>query len=154
METGIPVVKILIKYNSNSLGTNDEEEKKPINIELTDQKQILIMMKMLLTLNDQVYKKKTKKILRWLTSVRACKRKLMRKFLQKSSWMIVVSYLMKRKIKKVFLEVISNTIYIYTHTHFFNEVANDLDFVKLTGGIDNVQIRYNIVYFLLNVFIF
>ena len=40
--------------NSNRLEENDEEEKEPINIELTDQKQILIMMKMLLTLNDQI----------------------------------------------------------------------------------------------------
>ena len=49
------------------------------------------MMKMLLTLND----------------------KLMRKFFQKSNWMIVVSYLMKRKIKNIFLEVISNTKFFY-----------------------------------------
>ena len=51
---GGPVAKILIKYYSNNLGANDGEKKEPINIELTDQKQILIMMKMLLTLNDQV----------------------------------------------------------------------------------------------------
>ena len=52
--TGWPVAEILIKYNNNNLEENDEEEKEPINIELTDQKQILIMMKMLLTLNDQI----------------------------------------------------------------------------------------------------
>ena len=46
--------EILIKYNNNNLEENDEEEKEPINIELTDQKQILIIMKMLLTLNDQI----------------------------------------------------------------------------------------------------
>ena len=54
MSTGRPVAKTLIKYNNNNFEENDEEEKKPINIELTDQKQILIMIKMLLTLNDQV----------------------------------------------------------------------------------------------------
>ena len=54
MATGKPVTKILIKYNNNNLEENDEEEKEPINIELTDQKQFLIMMKMLLTLNDQI----------------------------------------------------------------------------------------------------
>ena len=32
------VAEILIKYNSNNLEENDEEEKEPINIELTDQK--------------------------------------------------------------------------------------------------------------------
>ena len=36
--TGWPVGEILIKYNNNNLEENDEEENKPINIELTDQK--------------------------------------------------------------------------------------------------------------------
>ena len=53
LTTGRPVSKTLIEY-SNSLEKNEEEEKKPINIELTDQNEILIMMKMLLNLNDQV----------------------------------------------------------------------------------------------------
>ena len=104
LATGRPVAKALIKYNSNNLEENDEEEKEPINIELTDQKQVLIMMKMLLTLNDQMYKKKTKKILLWLTSVRTCKSKLMSKFFQKINWMIVISYLIKRKAKKIFIK--------------------------------------------------
>ena len=47
----------------------DEVEKKPIDIELTEQKANPEMMQMLLTLNDQVYKKKTEKILLWLTSL-------------------------------------------------------------------------------------
>ena len=53
MATDLPIAKTLIKYNSNNLEENDEEEKEPINIELTEQKkQILIMMKMLLTLSN------------------------------------------------------------------------------------------------------
>ena len=36
--TGRPVAKTLVKYNSNNLEENDEEEREPINIELTDQK--------------------------------------------------------------------------------------------------------------------
>ena len=36
--TGRPVAEILIKYNNNNLEENDEEEKEPINIELTDKK--------------------------------------------------------------------------------------------------------------------
>ena len=52
LTTGLPIAKTLIKYNSNNLEENDEEEKEPINIELTEQKQILIMMKMLLTLSN------------------------------------------------------------------------------------------------------
>ena len=79
---------------------------------------------------------KTRKILLWLTSVRACKSKLMKKIIYKSNWMIVVSFLMKRKIKKIFLEVISNTKIFYIK--IFNEVANDQDFAKLTGGLNNV----------------
>ena len=56
LATGRPVAEILIKYNNNNLEENDEEEKEPINIEFTEQKQILIMMKILLILNDQMKK--------------------------------------------------------------------------------------------------
>ena len=38
MATGLPVAKTLIKYNSNNLEENDEKEREPINIELTDKK--------------------------------------------------------------------------------------------------------------------
>ena len=54
MATGLPVAKTLIKYNSNNLEENDEEENESINIELSEEKQDLIMMKMLLTLDDQM----------------------------------------------------------------------------------------------------
>ena len=47
------------------------------------------------------------------TSMRAYKSKLMREIFQKSHWMIAVSYLMKRKIKNIFLEVISNIKIFY-----------------------------------------
>ena len=57
MATGRPVAKALIKYNNN-LEENEEEDKEPINIEPTEQKQILIMMKMLLTLDVKIFKKK------------------------------------------------------------------------------------------------
>ena len=63
MATGLLVDKTLIKYNSNSLEENDKEEKEPIDMELTKQKDRPKIMKMLLTLDDQVYKKKTRKIL-------------------------------------------------------------------------------------------
>ena len=38
MATGLSVDKSLIKYNNNNLKENDEKEKKPINIELNEQK--------------------------------------------------------------------------------------------------------------------
>ena len=63
METGLPVWQNFIKYNSNYSEENDEEEKKTIDIEFTNQKAGPEVMKMLLTLNDQVYMKKTRKIL-------------------------------------------------------------------------------------------
>ena len=100
-------------------------------LSLLNKKQILIMMKMLLNLYDQMKKKKTRKILFWLTSTEACKSKQMRKLFQKCNSMISVLYLMKRKIKNIFLEVISNTK-IFS-INFFNENANDQDFAKLTG---------------------
>ena len=37
LATVLPVVKTLIKYNSNRLEKNDEDEKEPIDIELTEQ---------------------------------------------------------------------------------------------------------------------
>ena len=46
--------------------------------------------------------------------------------------MIKVSYIMKRKIKKIFFEVISNSKIF--NINFFNEMVNDQDFAKLTGG--------------------
>ena len=64
LATGRPVAKTLIKYNSNSLEENDEEEKDQINIELTSKKTDPEMMKILLT-DDRIYKKKTRKILLW-----------------------------------------------------------------------------------------
>ena len=38
LAAGLPVAKTLIKYNSNSLEENDEEEKEPINIEFNEEK--------------------------------------------------------------------------------------------------------------------
>ena len=60
--------------------------------------------------------------------------------------MIAVSYIMKRKIKKIFFEVISNSK-IFNIIFFFNEIVNDQDFPKLTGGLDKggtgqCRIRY------------
>ena len=37
MATSFPVAKTLIKYNCNYLKENEEEEKEPIGIELTEQ---------------------------------------------------------------------------------------------------------------------
>ena len=48
MATDFPVAKAWIKYNSNSLDENDEEEKEPIDIELTEQINRPDIMKMLL----------------------------------------------------------------------------------------------------------
>ena len=70
MATGLPVAKTLIKYNSNSLEKNYEEEKELINIEFTEQKANPEIMVKLSTLDDRMYKKKMRKILLWLTSLK------------------------------------------------------------------------------------
>ena len=49
--------------------------------------------------------------------------------------MIAVSYLMKRKTKKIFVEVISNIKISYIKFWLF-DFSNDQDFAKLTGGLD------------------
>ena len=85
MEKGKQAVKTSIEYNSNNPEENNDEEKEPINIEFSEQNADPEMIKMLLTLNDQMLKKKKRKILLWLTSLRACKSKLMRNFFQKSN---------------------------------------------------------------------
>ena len=71
LTTGLPVAKTLIKYNSNNL--QKTMEKEPIDLEFSEQKDRPEMMKMLFTFDDQVYKKKTEKILLWLTSLKITK---------------------------------------------------------------------------------
>ena len=62
------------------IGGKEDKEKEPINIEFGEQKQILIIMKLLLTWNDRICKKK--KLLK-LTSLKAYKCKLMKKIPKK-----------------------------------------------------------------------
>ena len=58
--------------------------------------------------------------------------------------MISVSYIMKRKFKKIFFEVISNSKIF--NINFFNERVIDQDFAKLTGGTGQRRIRYFYLY--------
>ena len=51
--------------------------------------------------------------------------------------MIAILYLMIRKIKKIFFEVISNSKIF--NINFFNKIVNKQDCPKLTGGLDNVE---------------
>ena len=84
MTTGLPVAKNLIKYNSNSLTENDEEEKVPIDIEFALQKADPEMMKMLLTLDDQVHKMKKRDDITLVNFIENYKSKLIRKDLKNS----------------------------------------------------------------------
>ena len=79
LATGLPVAKTLIKNNNNCLEENDEEEKEPIDIEFIKQNADPEMMKMLSTLNDQEFKKKMRKTLLWLTSLK----------ITKASWWVI-----------------------------------------------------------------
>ena len=83
MTTGRPVAKTIIKYNSNSKDENDEEEKGPIDIKFTEQKDDSEIMKILLTLDYRMYKKKTRKILLWLTSFKSKKKTVEENFSKK-----------------------------------------------------------------------
>ena len=60
--------------------------------------------------------------------------------------MITVLHLMKRKIKKIFFDVISNSKNF--NIIFFNEIVNDQDFAKLTGDwtTSNTVIKSEIVW--------
>ena len=73
MTDGLLVVKNSIKYNCNNLEENEDDKKESINIKITEQKTDPEMTKMLLTLDDQVYKNKTRKILLWLTTLKITK---------------------------------------------------------------------------------
>ena len=72
MITGLKVANALI-HNISNCWEENEEEKELIDFELTEQKDGPEMMKMLLTLDYQVYKKKSRKIL--LTSLKTIKAK-------------------------------------------------------------------------------
>ena len=71
------------------------------------------------------------------------KSKLMRNFFQKSNFMIAVSYIMKRKIKKIFFEVISNSKIF--NIIFSTKLSTTKIFPNLQGtrqrggGLDNVE---------------
>ena len=52
--------------------------------------------------------------------------------------MIMVKYLMNRKFKKIYFEIISNTR-IFLNKSLVNEVTNNQDFDKLTRWLDNVE---------------
>ena len=73
LDTGFLVETKIKRINSRNLEEKEDEEKEPIDIVFTEQKQILIMIKILLTLNDRMYTKKTRKILLWLTSLKITK---------------------------------------------------------------------------------
>ena len=76
------------------------------------------------------------------------KSKLMRNFFQKSNKMIAVSYIVKRKIKKIFFEVISNSkilniIFFQRNCQrprFFQTYRGGLD---KGGGLDSVEYGNN-----------
>ena len=72
------------------------------------------------------------------------KSKLMRNFFQKSNKMIAVSYIVKRKIKKIFFEVISNSkilniIFFSTKLSTTKIFPNLQGGTRQRGGLDSVE---------------
>ena len=81
--------KILIEYNSNNLEENNEEKKESIDIELTEQKVDLEMMKMILILRWSDAQEVEEEDIALANIIENYKSKLMIKIFRKSNWMIV-----------------------------------------------------------------
>ena len=80
MATDLPVARTLIKYNKN-LEKNDEEEKEPINIQLTEQKTDPYNdEKNILTLNDQMEKEEDEEDIALANFIESLQCKLIMKF--------------------------------------------------------------------------
>ena len=128
------------------LGGNDDNEEEPINLEFSEQNADPEMMKMIFTLDERMDKNKTRKILLWLTSLKITKASWWEIFLKVAWWLFdkKVSYLVKRKFKKIFLEVISNTK-IFNIKFCPIKLPTTKIFTNLHGeGLDNVE--YGIQY--------
>ena len=65
------------------------KKKEQIDIELTEQKAGFEMMKMLLTLDEKVYKKKTRKYIVLADFIESLQKQADEEYFQKSNWMIV-----------------------------------------------------------------
>ena len=86
MATDLPVAKALIKYNSNRLGVNEEEEKEPINIEPTEQKTEPYNDENAIDFRLSGVQYEDEKDITLANLIENYKSKLMRKIFQKSNW--------------------------------------------------------------------
>ena len=113
---------------------NDGEEKKPINIELTDQKTDPYNDENSIESKWSDLTEEDEEDIALANFIESLKKKQTdeKLFFQKSNYMIAVSYIMKIKLRNFFFEVISNSKSF--NIIFFNEMVNDQDFPKLTGG--------------------
>ena len=93
--------KNLIENKCKNLEKMMKKRKKQLILSLLSKKLILKMMKMLLNLSDQVYKKKAIKILLWLTLLRVSKSKLMRKIKKKTGGLFYDYGIVLREEKKI-----------------------------------------------------
>ena len=101
--TGLPVAEILIKYNNNNLEENDEVENEPINIELTDKKTNPYKDENSIGFKWSDLTEEVEEDIALANFIESLKIKQTDEkffFFQKSNYMIAVSYIMKRKIKK------------------------------------------------------
>ena len=110
MATGLRVFKTLIKYNNNS-EENDEKEKEPINIELAEQKSSSWNDENAICFKWSDVKEENEEDIALANFNESLQKQTDEIFfLKNSNWMMTaVSYMIKRKIKKIFLEVISNS---------------------------------------------
>ena len=110
LETGLPIAKTLIKYISNSLEEMKKKRKNQLILSLLNKKIVLKLWKCY-WLRWSGAQEEDDEDIAMANFIENYKSKLMRKIFKKwlnDCLMIAVSYQVERKIKKIFLEVISN----------------------------------------------
>ena len=105
MATGRPVAKTLIKYKNNNLEEIMKKRRNQLILSLLNKKKDPYNDENDIDFNWSDVKEEDIALTSFIESLQS---KLMRKFSKKvTKWLL--SYLMKRKIKKIFFKVISNT---------------------------------------------
>ena len=90
-----------------------DEEKEPIDIEFTEQNADPENNENAIDFRWSVVQEEDEDDVALTNFIECLQKQVDEENFQQSNWMISISYLMKIKIKKIFLEVISNTKILY-----------------------------------------
>ena len=113
LATGLPVAITLVRYNNNNLEENNEEEKESINIELTEKKKDPYNNENAIDFRWSGVKEEDEEDIALANFGECLQKQTDEEIFPKSNWIIAVSYLIKIKIKNIFLEVIFNAKIFY-----------------------------------------